>query len=87
MGNAVSSPANWHIPSMRGIHGMQNIKHQPSAKLNIPQWCLVEQMQAFVLFFLTNGKLEITVLYSILPKVDAGFWKSLNQHKLTKYDE
>lgn len=73
MGNAGFRPANWHIPYMRGIHGMQNIKHQPSTKLNIPQWCLMEQMQAFVLLFLTNGKLEITVLCSILPKVDAGF--------------
>lgn len=61
---------------------MWNIKHQPRAKLNIPQWRVMEQMQAFALFFLTNGKLEIMFLCSLLPKlVDGGFCKSLNLYE------
>lgn len=73
VGTAVCRPANWHIPSMTGILGMWNLKHKPRATLNIPQWCVKEQMWAFVLFFLTNGKLDIKFLRSLLPKVDVGF--------------
>ena len=74
-GTAVSRPANWYIPCMTGLLGMWNLKHQPRAKLNIPQWRLMEQMWAFVLFFLTNGKLDITFLCSLLPKLDGYIWK------------